>query len=87
MKSLQILLELAYEKFSIHEKKYVYEIAAVNLSKIYFLKNAKKTCIPKNRDLNRDWINTESVMNIFIWFHWLAELQGKLPSHLDGNRL
>ena len=36
---------------------YVQEIAAINLSKIYFLKNAKKTCKPKNRDLNRDWIN------------------------------
>ena len=35
---------------------YVHEIAAVNLSKIYFLKNAKKTCKPNNRDLNRDWI-------------------------------
>ena len=37
-------------------KIYVHEIAAVNLSKIYFLKNAKKTCKPNNRDLNRDWI-------------------------------
>ena len=26
------------------------------LQKIYFLKNAKKTCEPSNRDLNRDWI-------------------------------
>ena len=24
------------------------------LQKIYFLKNAKKTCKPNNRDLNRD---------------------------------
>ena len=32
-------------------KFYVHEIAAVNLSKIYFLKNAKKTCKPNNRDL------------------------------------
>ena len=32
-------------------------MAAVNLSKIYFLKNAKKTCKPNNRDLNRDWVN------------------------------
>ena len=28
------------------------EIAIVNLSKIYFLKNAKKTSKPNNRDLN-----------------------------------
>ena len=37
------------------KKFYVHETAAVNLSKIYFLKNAKKTCTPNNRDLNRDW--------------------------------
>ena len=30
-------------------------MATVNLSKIYFLKNAKKTCKLNNRDLNRDW--------------------------------
>ena len=35
-------------------KFYVHEIAAVGLSKIY---NAKETCKPNNRDLNRDWIN------------------------------
>ena len=40
-----------------HTKKiYVHKIASVNLSKIYFLKNAKKTYKPKNRYLNRDWI-------------------------------
>ena len=48
MKRLQIPQKIVYEKF------YVHEIAAVNLSKIYFLKNAKKTCEPNNRDLNRD---------------------------------
>ena len=36
------------------KKIYVHEITAVNLSKVYFLKNAKKTCKPNNRDLNRD---------------------------------
>ena len=36
------------------EKFYVHEIAAVNLSKIYFVKNAKKTCKQNNRNLNRD---------------------------------
>ena len=35
MKILQILQNLVYGKF------YVHEIAAVNLSKIYFVKNAK----------------------------------------------
>ena len=39
-----------------YEKFYVQEIAAVDLSKIYFLKNTKKTCKPNNRDLNPDWI-------------------------------
>ena len=48
MDRLQIPPKPVYEKF------YVHEIDAVNLSKIYFLKNAKKTCKPNNRDLNRD---------------------------------
>ena len=48
MKRLQIPQKLVYGKF------YVHGIAAVNLSKNYFLKNAKKTCKPSNRDLNRD---------------------------------
>ena len=38
------------------KKFYVHEIAAVDLSKIYFLKNAKKTCKPNDRNLNRDCI-------------------------------
>ena len=49
MKRLEILQKLAYGKF------YVHEIAAVDLSKIYFVKNAMKTWKPNNRDLNRDW--------------------------------
>ena len=49
MKRLQIPQKLA------HKKNYVHEIAGVDLSKIYFLKNAKKTCKPNNHDLNRDW--------------------------------
>ena len=50
MKGLQIPQKLGYEKV------YVHGITAGNLSKIYFLKNAKKTCKPNNRDLNRDWM-------------------------------
>ena len=46
--------KLGHEKFCVDEKIYVHEIVAVNLSKIFFLKNAKKTCKPNNRDLNRD---------------------------------
>ena len=38
----------------------MHEIAAVDLSKIYFMKNAKKTCKPNNRDLTRDWISLTS---------------------------
>ena len=52
MKSMQIPQSLIYEK--------IYTVA-VNLSKIYFLKNAKKTCKPNNPDLNRDWIKVVSL--------------------------
>ena len=38
----------------VYEKSYVHEIAAIDLSKIYFLKNAMKKCKPNKRDLNRD---------------------------------
>ena len=48
MKRLQIPEILEDKKF------YVHEIAAVNLSKLYFVKPAKKTYKPNNRDLNRD---------------------------------
>ena len=47
---------LCIKKFTYAKKFCVHEIAAVNLSKIYFLKNANKTCKPNKRDLNRDWI-------------------------------
>ena len=54
MKRLQIPQNLEHKKFYPHEKIYVHEIAAVDLSKIFFLKNAKKTCKPNNRDINCD---------------------------------
>ena len=41
----------------------MHEIATLNLSKMYFLKNAKKTSKPNNCDLNRNRIkpvNTRS---------------------------
>ena len=50
MKRLQLTQKLVYGKFSVRE------IAAMNLSKFYLLKNAKKTCKPNNRNLNRDLI-------------------------------
>ena len=49
MKRLQIPQKLVYEKF------YIRKITPLNLSKIYFLKNAKEMCIPNNSELNRDW--------------------------------
>ena len=59
MKRLQIPQKLVYQKF------YVHGIAAVNLSKISSLKNAKKTCKPNNSDLNRDWITQKNVQNYY----------------------
>ena len=48
--------KLVDEKFYVDENFYVHIIAAVNLSKMYFLKNVKETCKRNNHDLNRDWI-------------------------------
>ena len=36
------------------KKFYADKIAAIDLSKIYFLKNVNKTCKPNNRNLNCD---------------------------------
>ena len=53
---------LCTKNFTYTKKFYLHEIAVVDLSKIYFLKNAKKSCKPNNRDLNRDWITfTEEI--------------------------
>ena len=40
------------KNFTDTKKFYGHEIADVDLLKIYFLKNSKKTCKPNNRDLN-----------------------------------
>ena len=48
---------LCTKNFTYMKKIYVKEIAAANLSEMYFLKNPKKTCKPNNHDLNRDWKN------------------------------
>ena len=66
MKKLQISQKIIYEKFTYTKTFYVHKIAAVNSSKIYFLKNAKKICKPSNRDLNRDWIKSVHKKNNFI---------------------
>ena len=39
------------KNFTYSKKIYIHEISSVNLSKIYFFKNAKKRCQPNNRDL------------------------------------
>ena len=46
---------LSTNNFMYTIKFYVHGIAAVNLLKIYFLKNRKKICKPSNRDCNRYW--------------------------------
>ena len=46
---------LRTKNFTYRRKLYVHKITAVNVSKIYFLKNANKSCKPNNRGLNRDW--------------------------------
>ena len=50
MKILQITQKLLYEKFYVHKKN----LRTGNLSRIYFLKSAKKARKPNNRDLNHD---------------------------------
>ena len=47
-------IKLCTKNFTYTKKFYGPETATVNLSKIYFLKNAKKTRKTNNRDLNRD---------------------------------
>ena len=54
IKRLQVQPKLMYE-VAVVKNLYVSETAAVNLSKIYILKNAKKTRKPNKRGLNRDW--------------------------------
>ena len=63
MKWLQIPQKIVYENFTYSKKFYVHGIAAVNLSKIYFQENKKKTCKPNNRDLNRAWIIVLGLFN------------------------
>ena len=50
------------------KKIYVRETATVNLSKMYLMKNAKKTCKPNNRDLNRGCIVFTDLSNVKIPF-------------------
>ena len=82
---MQIPQKRVSEKFSVHE------IAAVNLSKLYFLKNAKKTCKPNNRDLNRDWTKNQLLtlsqrtnMNSSLMFS-LNWIRIRCEKNLDEN--
>ena len=54
MKRLQIPQNWLKKNFTYTKKNYVHEIAAGKLSRMYFLKNAKKTRKSNNRDLNGD---------------------------------
>ena len=67
-KTCVLKILLTQNNFTSTKKFYVLEIAAVDLSKIYFLKNAKKTCEPNNRDLNRDWI-TDVLLQTYLNTH------------------
>ena len=67
--------KLACEKFYVHEKILRTRNFRDKFIKIFFLKNAKKTCKPNNRDLYRDgnrmtlthWKHLESQYNAF-WY-------------------
>ena len=70
------------------EKFYLREIAAVDLSKIYFQKNAKKACKPTNRDwiklaikLIRILLQSKSNVKYYIWgFEFVLDLLCKTGS-------
>ena len=63
-KSCKSRKNLCTKNFKYTNKFYVHETVAVNLSKIYFLKNAKKRCKPNKRDLNRDWFRYKLGRNV-----------------------
>ena len=73
MKRFQNSQKRVYGKF------YVQKIAAVDLSKSYFLKNAKKTCKPNNHYLNRDWVKAVVKLQVsaidkkLLLFFWLIQ--------------
>ena len=60
MKWLQIPQKLVYKIIYVPEQILSAQNCCQNLSKIYFLKNAKNIVQPNNCDLNHDWI---------IWLH------------------
>ena len=50
---------LCTKYFRYTKKCYAYEIDAVNLSTIFLLKNAKKTCKPNNCGVNCNWMKNK----------------------------
>ena len=46
-----------HDNFTYMKKLYAHKIVSVNLSKIYFLKSAKKTCKPNNRQIKSRFNN------------------------------
>ena len=80
MKRLQIPQKLGTKNVTYTKKFYVHEIAAVDFSKIYFLKNAKKAFKPNNRDLNRDWMISK-IMCYFPYFKKIFHNARAMESH------
>ena len=63
---------LCRKKFTITN---VHKIAAVNLSKIYFLRSAKKKYKPNTCDLKCDWIKNREEINVWIGSKLLEKLK------------
>ena len=80
MKRLQIPQKLGTKNFTYTKKFYVHKIAAVDFSKIYFLKNANKACKPNNRDLNSDWMISK-IMCHFPYFKNIFHNVRAMKSH------
>ena len=59
---------LCTKNFTYTKQFYIQEIATLHLSKIYFLKNTKKTCKSNNRDLNHDWKMKTGIITDFIFW-------------------
>ena len=79
---------LCMKNFMYKKKFYIHKIAALNLSKIYFQKNAKKTCKPNNCNLNHNWIMIYQIcdvmMSISTWgrvHFWIYLLKHNSLSH------
>ena len=66
-RSWKFRINLCTKSFTYTKKFYVLKITIVNLSEIYFLKKAKKTCKPNNCNLNCDWKMKTGIIINFIF--------------------